>query len=117
MSLWQMIGLGVVFAVLAAMLFIWGLKKEEDPNMAVERRLLNAAGSKVEKYLRKNETISFGEIETMVKGIHVKRPWSRQVLQVQNTRIFTKSLVKFLLEQQIIEVVGKEVYKLHHSMK
>ncbi len=116
MSLWQMIGLGAVFAVLAAVLFIWGVKKEEDPSTAVERKMMNAAGSKVEKYLKKHDTITTAEIENLVKGTKVKKAWSRQVLQVQNARAFTKGLVKFLLEQQVIESADrKDTYKLHHS--
>lgn len=116
MSLWQMIGLGAVFAVLAAVLFIWGIKKEEDPNTAVERKMMNAAGSKVEKYLKKHDTVTTAEIEELVKGTKVKKAWSRQVLQVQNSHAFTKTLVKFLLEQQVMESAGgRDTYKLHHS--
>ncbi len=115
MGLWQIIGLGLLFAVLAAVLFIWGLKKEEDPGSAVERRLLNAAGSKVEKYLKKHESITTAEIETLVKGTKVSAPWSRKRVQVQNAKLFTKNLLPYLLQQQIIEEVGKGSYQLRRK--
>ena len=115
MGLWQIIGLGLLFAVLAAVLFIWGMKKEEDPSTAVERRLLNAAGSKVEKYLKKNESITTAEIEKLVEGTKVSVPWSRKRVQIQNAKLFTKSLLPYLLQQQVIEEVQKGTYRLRQK--
>lgn len=115
MSLWQIIGLGLLFAVLAAVLFVWGMKKEEDPSAAVERRLLNAAGSKVEKYLKKHDTITAAEVETLIKGTKVSAPWSRKRVQVQNAKLFTKSLLPYLLQQQIIQEVEKGTYQLRRK--
>ena len=54
MSIGQII-LGVLmFAAVTALLYVWGLRRSLDQRADLERGLMNACGSKVVRYLKKN---------------------------------------------------------------
>lgn len=108
-----MIVLGIfMFAVVTAVLYVWGLRKSMFQGEDLTRILLNRCGNKVVKYLRKHETITDAEIAREIKGIKAGEFWSKKRMVVQDPEKFVSEVTSFLLDQQYIEVVGKKKYRL-----
>ena len=62
--------LGVLlFAVATAVLYAWGLGKSMDQKTDLARNLLSACGSKVVRYLKKNDTITVKEVARQIEGV------------------------------------------------
>lgn len=107
--------LGVLlFAAVTAILYAWGLSKSMGQQQDLTRNLMNACGSRVVKYLKKNGTITASQIAQLIQGVKVGQFWSRKKLQVQDGKKVSKQVIDFLLEQQYIENAGKEGYRLKH---
>lgn len=112
MSTGQMI-LGVIlFAIVTAVLYVWGLKKSIDQQEDLNRSLMNACGSRVVKYLKKHETITTAEIAGLIEGVTVGQLWSRRRMQVQDGKKVSGQVIDFLLEQLYIESIGNGKYRL-----
>lgn len=105
--------LGVLlFAVATAVLYAWGLGKSMDQKTDLARNLLSACGSKVVRYLKKNDTITVKEVARQIEGVAVGQFWSRNKLKVQDADKFSRQVVDFLLDQQYIESAGGGSYRL-----
>ena len=105
--------LGVLlFAVATAVLYAWGLGKSMDQKTDLARNLLSACGSKVVRYLKKNDTITVKEVARQIEDVSVGQFWSRNKLTVQDADKFSRQVVDFLLDQQYIESAGGGSYRL-----
>lgn len=112
MTIGQII-LGVVlFALVTAVLYAWGLSKSLGQREDLARNLLRACGSRVVKYLKTHETITAAETAKQIEGVTVGQFWSRSKLKVQNAAVFSGQVLDFLLDQQYIERAGKGAYRL-----
>ena len=110
---WMQMILGILmFAVVTAILYAWGLGKSMDQEKTLRRNLMNACGSKVLKQLKKQETMTEKEIANVIDGTKVGQFWSRHKIQVQDGRKVSGEVIRFLMEQQYIESAGKGVYRL-----
>lgn len=108
-----MIVLGVLmFAVVTAVLYVWGLQKSMGQSADLSRILLNRCGNKVVHYLRGHETITTAEIAREIQGIKAGEFWSKKRLVVQDPKKFANQVADFLLDQQYIELVSKGKYRL-----
>ena len=106
MSTGQII-LGIaLFAVAAAILYAWGLKKSLDQQEDLERSLMSACGSRVVKYLKKHGTVTKAEVAELIGGTTVGPFWSRQKVRVQDGKKAAGKVLDFLLDQQYIELAG-----------
>ena len=105
--------LGVLmFAVVTAVLYAWGLSKSLGQRADLTRNLLSACGSRVVKYLKKHDTITDAGVAEQIEGVTVGQFWSRSKLKVQDGKKVAGQVVDFLLEQQYIERAGKGAYRL-----
>lgn len=112
MSIGQII-LGIVlFAIAAAILYIWGLKKSMNQQEDLNRRLMSACGSRVLKHLKKSGTVTKTEVARLIDGMTVGQAWSRQKIKVQDGKKVSGQVIDFLLDQQYIEPVEGESYRL-----
>ncbi len=112
MSTGQMI-LGIVlFAIVTAILYVWGLKKSVDQQENLNRNLMSACGSRVVKYLKKHDTITKAEIAKLIDGVTVGQFWSRRRIKVQDGKKVSGQVTDFLLEQLYIESDGNGRYRL-----
>lgn len=102
----------LMFAVVTAVLYAWGLGKSMDQEKTLRRNLIRACGSKVVKQLKKQETLTEKEIAKLIDGVKVGQFWSKHKLQVQEGKKFSGEVIQFLLEQQYIESAGKGAYRL-----
>ena len=112
MSIGEII-LGIVlFAIAAAILYIWGLKKSADQQADLSRQLMSACGSRVVKYLKKNHTVTRAEVAQLIDGITVGQFWFRQKIKVQDGKKVSSQVIDFLLDQQYIEPSAGGSYRL-----
>ena len=112
MSTGQII-LGIaLFAVAAAILYAWGLKKSLDQQEDLERSLMSACGSRVVKHLKKRGTVTKAEVAELIDGITVGPFWSRRKVKVQDGKKVAGQVIDFLLDQQYIEPAGGGSYRL-----
>ena len=101
-----------LFAVAAAILYAWGLKKSMDQQEDLERSLMSACGSRVVKHLKKHGTITKNEVAELINGMTVGPFWSRQKARVQDGKKVAGQVIDFLLDQQYIEAAGGGSYRL-----
>lgn len=102
----------ILFALVTAILYVWGLRKSVGQREDLSRILINRCGNKVLKYLRKNGTITEAQIAKEIDGVTASEFWSRKRLMVQDPKKFAKQVIAFLLDQQYIESAGKASYRL-----
>ena len=111
MSTGQII-LGIaLFAVAAAILYAWGLKKSLDQQEDLERSLMSACGSRVVKYLKKHGTVTKAEAAQLIDGMTAGPFWSRRRVKVQDGKKAAGQVIEFLLDQQYIQPAGNGRYK------
>ena len=71
--------------------------------------------SKVEKYLKKNPYITTEGIEKLIRGSTVRDPMSRRMMRIDDPKLYAKGLIRFMLEQGVIEYAGKDGYCLKNK--
>lgn len=112
MNFWETI-LGIlVFAVVVAILYVWGLKKSYTQSADLERILLNKSAGKVVHYLKQNETITLSQMAQLCAGVKAGQFWSRQKAAVQNPRAFAPKLAQYMVEQLLLEECSRGRYRL-----
>ncbi len=98
--------LGIMaFAVVTAILYIWGLKKSIKQSQGLERQLMGVCANKVVKYIKKNGAITKKEIADIITGVKAGSIWSKKKIAVYDGNKVAPRVIKFLLEQQYITEV------------
>ena len=95
--------LGILaFALVTAVLYVWGLRKSMTQREDLERILLNKSAQKVVHYLKKHESITLSEMGGLCKDVKAGQFWSRHKAAVQNPREFAQKLAQYMTEQLLI---------------
>lgn len=102
----------LLFALVTAILYVWGLRKSMGQSADLTRILLNRCGNKVLGFLKKHETVTEAEIARLISGVTAGEFWSRKRLVVQEPKQFAGQVIRFLLDQQYIEPAGSKTYRL-----
>lgn len=102
----------LVFAVVVAVLYVWGLKKSYTQSADLERILLNKSAGKVVHYLKENEEISLSQMAQLCTGVKAGQFWSRQKAAVQNPKAFAPKLAQYMVEQLLLEELPHGRYRL-----
>lgn len=112
MSTGQMI-LGIAaFALVTAVLYVWGLRKSMTQTADLERILLSKSAARVVHYLKKNEEISLSQMAQLCQGVKAGQFWSRQRAAVQNPSVFAPKLAQYMAEQLLLEELPNGRYRL-----
>ena len=105
--------LGILaFAVVIAVLYVWGLKKSYTQSADLERMLLRKCAGKVVNYLKKNEEITLSQMAQLCTGVKAGQFWSRQRAMVQNSKTFAPKLAQYMVEQLLLKKVSNGRYRL-----
>lgn len=105
--------LGVLlFALVTAVLYVWGLRKSVNQTTDLKRTLLGRCGSRVVTYLKKHGTVTEAEIVRLIDGVTAGEFWSRKRLTVQEPEKFAGQVIRFLLDEQYMESAGGKTYRL-----
>ena len=112
MSLWKVV-LGILaFAVVTAVLYVWGLRRSAAQASDLERRLLSKGASRVRRRLKTCGVIGERETAALVTGLRASLPWSRRRAAVEDPAEFARRLLAYLTEQRYLEALPDGRYRL-----
>lgn len=112
MNLWETI-LGILaFAVVIAVLYVWGLKKSYTQSADLERILFSKSAGKVVNYLKKNQEITLSQMARLCTGVKAGQFWSRRRATIQNPKAFAPQLAQYMVEQLLLEECPGGRYRL-----
>ena len=100
------------FAVVTAVLYVWGLRKSVTQSADLERILLSKSARKVVHYLKSHEQISLPEMAAQCAGVKAGLFWSRRRVAVQDPAAFAPRLARYMVEQQLLEELPGGRYRL-----
>ena len=100
-----------LFAIVTAILYLWGLKKSATQAQDLERVLLSKCAYKIVRAMKQKPLIDQKWIAEQVSGMKAGLFWSRQRIQVNNPQEFSKKVIAYMLEQQMLEDAGGLRYK------
>ncbi|MBQ7040117.1 MAG: hypothetical protein IJN39_06070 [Clostridia bacterium] len=92
----------LLFALVTAILYVWGLSKTYGQQERMAKLLLINCKNKVIKYLKKHEVVTEKQIESLIKGVSAGEFWSKKRLTVQDPHKFSSQLIAFMTEQLYI---------------
>lgn len=102
----------LVFALVTAVLYVWGLKKSLTQSADLERILLSKSAGKVVHYLKGHSDISLSQIAQLCAGVKAGQFWSRRRVAVQDPQAFAPKLAQYMVEQQLLEALPGDRYRL-----
>lgn len=102
-----------LFAVVTAVLVVWGMRKSYYQRETLTKMLLSKSSDRVMKYLKTHDTITEPQIRKLVEGITASEFHSRQRAVVQKDRAFSTQLIQAMLHDGLIEPAqkGRQVYR------
>lgn len=108
MDWWKIIVGVIAFAIVTAILYIWGLRKQIDQTKDLNN-LLMAKGIKIVKdYLKCHDFIRISDISGSMFGLTAKRFYSRNKIVVKDGDQFAKDVFKYMTKTgQLIEESGR----------
>lgn len=93
----RMIITGVLlFAVATAIIYGWGMKRQMNKSQDLMNLLFANGVSRVNKYLKKNGSITRSEVENLVQGMTAKLPFSGDKSVVTEPKGFTEQLLTYM---------------------
>lgn len=102
----------ILFALVTALLYVWGLKKSVTQPEDLQRILLGKGAARIRKYLKTHETIDLLEVARQIRDIKASMFWSRNRASIQDPAAFSRQLITFMQEQQLIEAADAKRYRL-----
>lgn len=102
-----------LFAVVTAVLVVWGMRKAYFQRETLTKMLLSKSAERVMRHLRTNDTITEPEIRKLVAGIQAAEFHSRSRATVQADGVFTARLIDAMLHDGLIEAAGndRQIYR------
>lgn len=114
-------GLGVLmFAVVTAILFVWGLRKSYFRQETLSNMLFSKSAHKVMHYLKSHDTISEVQMRKLVDGTEASEAFSRNKAIVKGDKEFTVHLIELMKKDGMIEAAdqdGTVVYRKKQKSK
>ncbi|MFQ7355685.1 MAG: hypothetical protein ACLROG_13685 [Coprococcus phoceensis] len=105
----------LMFAVLGAVLYAWGLKKAQSQSQELARMLYAKCCKIVKKELKKKEYLRKNEIEQLIKDVQVGQFYSKNKMGVTNPKEFINPFLEYMTKNEILRedmIKGKKVYYL-----
>lgn len=102
-----------LFAVVTAILVVWGMRKAYFQRETLTKMLLSKSSERVMRYLKTNDTITEAQMRRLVEGIQATEFYSRRRATVQADRAFTAQLIQAMLHDGLIEPAqkGRQIYR------
>ncbi|MGN1031633.1 MAG: hypothetical protein ACI4PQ_08525 [Butyricicoccaceae bacterium] len=102
-----------LFAVVTAVLVVWGMRKSYFQRETLTKMLLSKSADRVMRYLKTHDTITEAQMRKLVAGIQASEFHSRQRATVQADRAFTSQLIQAMLHDGLIEPAqaGRQIYR------
>lgn len=103
----------LLFAVVTAVLMVWGMRKSYFQQETLANMLLSKSADQVMHYLKEHDTITEPQMRKLVEGIQAGELYSRKRAVVQSDKAFTARLIDAMLHDGLIEPVqkGRQIYR------
>ncbi|SHE99755.1 hypothetical protein [Caloramator proteoclasticus] len=99
-------------ALITAFLIIYGRAKEYYLPTELTNKLYIKCRDKILKYLSKNKSATYKELEREIEGVTAKVFWSRKVMTVLDSKKMVKGIIDSLLKQDKIQILESDGKKL-----
>ena len=102
-----------LFAVVTAVLVIWGMRKAYFQRETLTNMLLSKSAERVMRHLKTHDTITEAEVRKLVDGVQAAEFHSRRRATVQEDKVFTARLIDAMLHDGLIEPAqkGRQIYR------
>jgi len=104
-----------LLAITITFLLAWGYVKQQRKSEELYRKLLINCEDKIIKKIKNQGTITVKEIEEIVRGTKGTLVWSKNKLQVTDSKIVTKTILTDMLNKGLItesDEKGSKKYSL-----
>lgn len=95
-----------IFALVTAIIYVWGMKKSLNQAETLSDMLYKEAERKLIKHLKKNKTADNKDVENLVSGIKAQFFYSKNKAKVNDVKVFSASLLKKLEDENKIIKTG-----------
>lgn len=105
----------LLFAAATMIIYGWGMWRSMRQQQDLSNMLSSKGISHIKKSLRKNGAQTKKELESAVKGLTAKQPFSREQIGVTDAKQFLDSLLPYMIRQKMIieeKENGRIVYRL-----
>lgn len=99
---WMIIIGIILFAIVTALLYLWGLKKSLNKREKLSEILYNKCANKVLSELKKKDKITVDEVEHIINGVKASEFYSRQKAVIIKPKEYSKRLAEKMCEQKLI---------------
>lgn len=106
----------LLFAMATVFVYGWGIIKQRNQAGDLSRLLYSKGAARVKKYLKKHDTVTEQELESLMKGLRASLFYSRNQAVVQDTGEFVRQLTAYMQEYHLLvkeNSNGKTVYRLN----
>lgn len=101
-----------LFALAFALVYSWGYVKQQKKNQELFDQLIRKSQERVLREMKKGKALSKKDIGKIIEGTKSSLFWSKNKMQVTNSKVFTDPLIKSMLSQGLItEVLEKGIKK------
>ncbi len=103
----------LLFAVVTAVLVVWGMRKAYFQRETLSNMLLSKGAERVMRHLKTHDTITEAEVRKLVKDVQATEFYSRRRASVREDRVFTAQLIDAMLHDGLIEPAqkGRQIYR------
>jgi hypothetical protein len=99
-------------AVTVAFLISWGYIKKQKKQEELYSLLLKKCEKKILNGFKDKSSLSKTEIENIIKDTKASLFWSKSRAQIEDARLFSDTVIEFLLDQSVIQKDNRNRYQL-----
>ena len=96
----------ILFAIATMIIYSWGLMKQKKQPADLMNMLFSRGMAKVKKTLKKNGSVTLGDVEQISENLEAKMPFSKNKAVVKNKKDFSQKLLDYMLKTGQIEQEG-----------
>lgn len=111
MSIPQMIGGILLFALATMIIYTWGLKRQVNQSRDLMNLLFSNGEKKIRDYMKKHDSISKEEAMELVSNVTARFPFSSAKATVQNEEDFVENLFAYMEKTGQLTKVKDRYYK------
>lgn len=102
----------LLFAIATMLIYGWGLVKQKNQSRDLMNMLFAKGESRVRKYMKKNDSITHKQVETLCEGIEARMPFSSNKAIVKNQKDFADQLLSYMIKTGQLEKDGLKYKKV-----
>ena len=102
-----------LFAVVTAVLVVWGMRKAYFQRETLTNMLLSKSAERVMRHLKTHDTVTEAQMRKLAEGVQATEFHSRRRATVQEGKVFTAQLIDAMLHDGLIEPAqpGRQIYR------